>query len=108
MTLRFSSGIATIFFRVVRKKISEVKNMSITNEQKQKHLEQRRYFYAASPNYHIDKTAMKEQLSQQTADQKRRKKLLDYLNNAKKSAIKRGMFNQKPYSKTVSEAENNV
>lgn len=82
--------------------------MSITNEQKQKYLEQRRYFYAASPNYYGDKNAAKSQTEKQEAEKKRRNKLLAYLNDAKKSAIKRGMYNQKTYTKTVSEAGKNV
>lgn len=81
--------------------------MSITNEQKQAYLEQRRYFYAASPNYHKSGTASSTK-KQEEEEKKRQKKLLDYLNQAKKSAIKRGMYNQKSYQKTVAEAPNHV
>lgn len=81
--------------------------MSITNEQKQKYLEQRRYFYAASPSRFPKKesSATKKETKE---EQSRQKKLLSYLKQAKSSAIKRGMYNQNPYNKIVSEAQKNV
>lgn len=81
--------------------------MSITNEQKQRYLDQRRYFYAASPNYYGTKKSS-DDAKKKKEEESRQKKLLNYLNQAKKSAIKRGMYNQKTYNATVSEAKNNV
>ncbi len=81
--------------------------MSITNEQKQAYLKQRRYLYAASPTYHgtnLDSAKQKDE----AAKKKRKQTLLDYLNQTKKSAIKRGMYQQNPYKRTVSEAGKNV
>lgn len=84
--------------------------MSITKEQKEKHLEHRRYFFAASPTYtkKYDASAENQRKKEAEEQEKRKKKLLDYLNAAKKSAIKRGMYNQKPYRTTVAEANKNV
>lgn len=81
--------------------------MSITNEQKQAYLDGRRYFYAITPSYYA-KSNQLDAKKQKEAKEKRQKKLLDYLTNAKKSAIKRGMYNQKAYKYTVAEADKNV
>lgn len=81
--------------------------MSITNEQKQKYLEQRRYFYAASPS-RFAKKASSQKKKETEEEQNRQKKLLSYLKQTKASAIKRGMYRQNPYNKMVSEAQNNV
>lgn len=80
--------------------------MSITNQQKQAYLDARRYFYAASPNYFG--TPQKNTQKKEEDEKKRQKNLLNYLNQAKKSAIKRGMYNQKPYEKMIAEAKSNV
>ncbi len=81
--------------------------MSTTNQEKQEYLEKRRYFYSVTPTYYGNGNfaARKKKEAEQ---EKRAKTLLKYLNEAKKSAIKRGMYNQKPYQTVVSEAEKNV
>ena len=81
--------------------------MSTTNQEKQDYLEKRRYFFSVTPS-HFDVPAHGKPNKENQAAEKRKKSLLKYLNQAKKSAIKRGMYNQKPYQTVVSEADKNV
>ena len=81
--------------------------MSTTNQEKQEYLEKRRYFYSVTPTYYGNGN-FTERKKKEAEQEKRTKTLLKYLNEAKKSAIKRGMYNQKPYQTVVSEAEKNV
>lgn len=81
--------------------------MSITKEQHAQYVKHRKYLHSASSSYGKTQPTAAEK-KQKKEEEDRQKKLLSYLNQAKKSAIKRGMFNQKTYKTMVAEAKKNV
>ncbi len=82
----------------------------MTDKQKQQELlEKKRYYNVASTNIKSERrTPSTKYRPEDPEAEKKRQKLLSYLASAKKSAIKRGMFNQNPYKKTAGEGKANV
>ena len=83
--------------------------MNLTKEEKEKYEGYNRAYNLYSPN-HTNSNAKEIQKRQQEEEDKKKRtqKLLSRLQQLKKSAVKRGMYNQKLYQAQVSEESKNV
>ncbi len=83
--------------------------MNLTKEEKEKYESYNRAYNLYSPNHNdYDKTAAQKQKKEEEDKKKRTQKLLSRLKDMKKSAVKRGMYGQKPYYAKVTEEHNNA
>lgn len=82
--------------------------MSLTKEEKEKYESYNRAYNLYSPNRNTyDSTAGKLRKKEEEEKKKRQEKLLSRLKDMKKSAVKRGMYGQKPYTAKVTEETSN-
>ncbi len=83
--------------------------MNLTKEEQAKYKSYNRAYNLYSPNHNqYDAKAAKQRAKEEEEKKNRQKKLLTRLGQLKKSAVKRGMFGQKPYQATVTEESKNV
>ncbi len=82
--------------------------MTLTKEEKEKYEGYNRAYNLYSPN-HTDSNNqfLKEKQKAEEAKKKRQQKLLERLGKMKQSAVKRGMYGQKPYQAKVTEETSN-
>lgn len=84
--------------------------MTLTKEEKEKYEGYNRAYNLYSPN-RDNKTSLnaaKMKLKEEEEQKKKKEKLLARLQEMKKSAVKRGMFGQKPYQAKVQEETENA
>ena len=83
--------------------------MNLTKEEKEKYQGYNLAYNLYSPNHNdYNKTAAKNRKKEEEDKKKRTEKLLTRLGQLKKSAVKRGMFNQKTYQAQVEKESQNV
>ena len=83
--------------------------MNLTKEEKEKYQSYNRAYNLYSPNHnYYDKTAAKQRKKEEEDKKKRTQQLLTRLKDMKKSAVKRGMYGQKPYHATVLKEQSNA
>ena len=83
--------------------------MTLTKEEMEKYKGYNRAYNLYSPNRNsYDASAAKQRAKEEEEKKKRQEKLLAKLKDMKKSAVKRGMYGQKPYQAKVSEEKSNA
>lgn len=83
--------------------------MTLTKEEKEKYQSYNRAYNLYSPNHNnFNAKLAKERQKAEEDKKKRAEKLLSRLKDMKKSAVKRGMYGQKPYQAKVTEEQSNA
>ena len=83
--------------------------MTLTKEEKEKYEGYNRAYNLYSPNHsYYDKTAAQKRKKEEEDKKKHTEKLLTRLKDMKKSAVKRGMYGQKPYQASVIKEQSNA
>ena len=82
--------------------------MALTKEEQEKYKSYNRAYNLYSPNHNNYNPKIAKELKKEEEEKKKRQqKLLTKLGQLKKSAVKRGMYNQKPYhAQVIKEREN--